>query len=131
MALIENPEKFQYKEITKKEYSELKKKNKIKGDHSFFVKDYYIRVVSIAAKDITTEDFLDSYLSAGSEYYKTPEMKMMDKDSMAQLTEYRNKYNSMGVYNQKSLLTEFIEQNKLVTSMKEEVKQAKEMLKAL
>jgi len=130
-ALIENPERYNFKEITKKLYNDIKKKNDIKGDQSFFVGNMYIRVVSVAAQELQTADFLDQYLTDATEFYKNPERKMFEKENKAVLMEYKDTYNQLQVEDKTKLLKDFINQHKTSKYMKEEVEQAKAMLKGL
>jgi|GEM_PF-4338074 len=131
IALIEDPKKYNYIEITKKEYNATKKALKLKGDNSFYNGDDYIRVVAIAAQDIKTVDFLDHYLTENSEYYKTPERKMFDMETKAELMEMKDKYEGFSSDKKKRTLKEFIDQNKGCDRMKVEVSQARAMLKGL
>ena len=130
-TLIEHKGSYGYKEITKKKYKELKKKNNIKNDENFYDGKTYIRVVSLAAKNIGTEDFLDSYIRNNSSYYKAPDELIQMNEEKSFLTEYREKFESFTKNEKKKLIKDFIDNNKNNIYVKEELFAAREFLKGI
>jgi len=129
-TLLESPKNSHgYKEMTKKRYKELKKKNAIMNDDSFYDGKTYIRVVSLAAKKIESEDFIDSYIRNNSDYYKTPEEIIQAKEDKSSMTGYKDKFNSFTKPEKRKIVKSFIENNRHNLYMKEELVAAREFLK--
>lgn len=129
-ALIDNCEKYNFKEMTKKRYKELKTKNSIKHDEGFYNNKTLVRVVKIAAKDVVAEDYYESFMNPDNQYYKSPEKQYMDMEYKAKMALLEDTFNSFTPSKKVSELEKFIKDNKS-SDMKDEISQARKMLKDL
>jgi hypothetical protein len=129
--LAEDHSRFNYKEMTKKKYEELKKSLGIKDDEGFYHNNTRIRVVKISAKEITGEEYYDSFVSRENRYYRDPEDMMLDAEGEIRMSKLSERFNNMTECSKISLLENFLEHRADSKGFETEIAYAKKVLKSL
>jgi len=130
-TLIDDYRRYNFEEMTKKRYREIKKRLKIKHDESFYDGNTLVRVVKISAKDIMAEDYYDNFIHRESEFYSDSEKRLMVREDRAKSVEYQDAFNGMNMTEKAEALEDFLELYGSEPSMKRELARAKDMLRSL
>ena len=120
LLILEDPAKFGYRRVAKKEWAECKE--------SGLDKDGFI-VFSI--KQVQTEYLADSYrlTTYGTFEGSTPETDILDYEQSVILELWKDQFNTMAEDEKKNVLETFIEENKDDQEYSTEIRVARKMLK--
>ena len=131
-VILTDYKRLGYRKVTSKELKEAKKRSKIAGINDLF-DDNGFRIIEIEILDpgIQRDDYEAIFESYGGAFYKTPAESMEIEEETRKIIGYRNTFEGLEVHDRKKILKDFIRVNYRNPKYREEVKEARNILKAI
>lgn len=131
-AVLDNPEKYGLKKLTKKAAEELAEKSTEKLDNGFMADGKFVRVVEMPPKALGEMDATDLFHNAHNSLYLMNPLEALEyHNENVQDDQLRERFEELNEDGRKATLKKFIKKNSDNPKYADEVKTAREMLNSL
>ncbi len=131
-VVLENPGKFGYRKVTKKELKTIKAEAREAGRMELLDKNgFRVREIEKLDNGINHREYRMLFDGNRGPYFNDPETTITNVEDDKSINYYSDKFNGMGVKGKTTLLTIFINENKGIPYLKSELKCARKMLKTI